>query len=63
MSCALLNIAADKLMVDLNAFGLLFEALVEHDKQINEGTDNLIKVSADIVANGEKTLKTTGVIC
>lgn len=63
MSCALLNITADKLMVDLNAFGLLFEALVEHDNQINEGTDNIIKVSADIVANGEKTLKTTGVIC
>jgi predicted AAA+ superfamily ATPase len=31
MACALLNITADKLLGDLNTFGFLFEALVEHD--------------------------------
>lgn len=34
MACALLNITADKLLGDLNTFGFLFEALVEHDLAI-----------------------------
>ena len=34
MACALLNITADKLLADLNTFGFLFEALVEHDLAI-----------------------------
>ena len=34
MACALLNITADKLLADLNTFGFLFEALVEHDLSI-----------------------------
>lgn len=34
MACALLNITADKLLTDLNTFGFLFEALVEHDLAI-----------------------------
>lgn len=34
IACALLNITADKLLSDLNTFGFLFEALVEHDLAI-----------------------------
>ena len=34
MACALLNITADKLLGDLNTFGFLFEALVEHNLAI-----------------------------
>lgn len=34
MACALLNITPDKLMNDLNTFGFLFEALVEHDLSV-----------------------------
>jgi len=34
MACALLNITADKLLNDLNTFGFLFEALVEHDLSV-----------------------------
>ncbi len=34
MACALLNITADKLLGDLNTFGFLFEALVEHDLSV-----------------------------
>jgi hypothetical protein len=106
MVCALLNITADKLLTDLNTFGLLFEALVEHDlaiyaqtfggklfhyqdyknneidavieleggewcafevklgaKKIDEGAENLVKVSADIVANGGQAPKIMCVIC
>ena len=34
MACALLNITPDKLLADLNTFGLLFESLVERDLSI-----------------------------
>lgn len=34
MACALLNITSDKLLADLNTFGLLFEAMVERDLAI-----------------------------
>lgn len=34
MACALLNITPKKLLGDLNTFGFLFEALVEHDLSI-----------------------------
>jgi len=34
MTCALLNITPNKLLNDLNTFGFLFEALVEHDLSI-----------------------------
>lgn len=34
MACAMLDITIDKLMNDLNTFGFMFEALVEHDLTI-----------------------------
>ena len=34
MACALLNITPEKLLGDLNTFGFLFEALVEHDLSV-----------------------------
>lgn len=34
MACAMLNITSDSLINDLNTFGFLFEALVEHDLSI-----------------------------